>query len=79
MRKKAVMLAPVTAVIVVVLTLLVSFAPASVDAATGTRYAAGNETSGTHICNCPVTVGNCVCAYTDPQPKEQEPGTIAAN
>ncbi|MFY9558562.1 MAG: hypothetical protein WAV20_08885 [Blastocatellia bacterium] len=38
-----------------------------------TRYSAGNETSGTHICNCPVTVGNCVCAYTDPPaPKEAE-------
>jgi len=31
-----------------------------------TEYSAGNETAGTHICNCPVLRGNCVCATTIP-------------
>lgn len=38
-----------------------------------TRYAAGNFRTGTSICACPVTVGNCVCEYTDPPPKEELP------
>ena len=38
-----------------------------------TRYAAGNFREGTSICACPVTVGNCVCEYTDPpKPKDEE-------
>ena len=27
-------------------------------------YSAGNERAGTHICRCPVNMGNCVCEYT---------------
>jgi hypothetical protein len=62
----------------VVLTLGVTFTPAASAAAAGTRYAAGNLTPGTTICNCPVTVGNCVCAYTDPTPVPADPVIVAA-
>jgi hypothetical protein len=31
-----------------------------------TQFSAG--VSGGPICNCPVTVGNCVCAFTKPTP-----------
>jgi hypothetical protein len=45
---------------------LTAFSSIPTKAAVGTRYAAGNFREGTSICACPVTVGNCVCEYTDP-------------
>jgi hypothetical protein len=66
--------------VAVVFTLCLAFLPAdtATAAVADTRYAAGNKTAGTSICNCPVTVGDCVCAYTDPKPAEPaQPGTIA--
>lgn len=59
--------------VAVVFTLCMAFMPAdtaTAAAAADTRYAAGNKTAGTSICNCPVTVGDCVCAYTDPEPAQ---------
>jgi hypothetical protein len=71
--RKSLWVVPFAAMAVLVLTVL-SFLPATATA--DTRYAAGNLTSGTNICNCPVTVGNCVCAYTDPEPAPKEPELV---
>lgn len=68
--RKSLWVVPFAAMAVLVLTVL-SFFPATATA--DTRYAAGNLTPGTNICNCPVTVGNCVCAYTDPAPAPKQP------
>lgn len=50
--------------------ILTAFSATPSNAMADTRYAAGNFREGTSICACPVTVGNCVCEYTDP-PKEE--------
>jgi hypothetical protein len=59
--------------VAVALTLGLTFSTPAASAAAATRYAAGNLTTGTSICNCPVTVGNCVCAYTDPPAPDPVP------
>jgi hypothetical protein len=69
MHRKLRLVVPAVTALVVVLTLAVSLLGVSTPAQADTRYSAGNLTPGTQICNCPVTVGNCVCAYTDPQPQ----------
>ena len=36
-----------------------------------TQFSAGNFLTGTTICACPVTVGNCVCAFTQQTPQPE--------
>ena len=61
----------------VFLTGIFVLAPTNANAmAEGTKYAAGNFRTGTSICSCPVTVGDCVCEYTPPP--QPAPGPIAS-
>ncbi len=50
-------------VLSVLLAAIVALAPRTAEA---TLYSAGIERPATHICKCPVQVGDCVCEWTDP-------------
>lgn len=42
-------------------------------------HMAGNKSSDTATCICPVMVGNCSCVINPPPAPAPDPGTVAAN